>query len=136
MNWPFVLRSTMERESRHNAQFWRSQAEIADQTRTELYAKAQVECEARIRAEVRAAEWEAIAMELVAKGAGRPRLDTPDRPENKVAKKIREEAQGDNTLIAHWNKMAAQMKKDGKTEDEILAAIGWVDANPPTNEAA
>ncbi len=84
----------------------------------------------RVRAEVRAQEWEAIANELIQKGLGRPRVEQAAQPENAVTAHIRDMASGDQNLMQHWNKMASRMRAEKKTDDEIIAAIGWTTADP------
>lgn len=136
MKWPLVWRSTMERESAHNAQFWRSQSEIADKHRDAAIADASAVmrvCENRLRdmsaekerAEVRAQEWEAIAKELIARGAGRPKPEQQTKDENPIAKRIREESNGDASLAAHFWNYARELRNAGKKDEEIVGMIGW-----------
>lgn len=127
-----------ERQER-DATFWKSEYKTAVMrcvglTIAEQRAK---DAEAdRIRAEVRAKEWEAIAMELIARGAGRPKVEGEARERSKVAEKIRAESGGDPALAGHFWKLARKMKAEGKTEDEIVGAIGWETTDPPEQVSA
>lgn len=88
----------------------------------------------RIRAEVRAQEWEAIAMELIQKGAGRPKIDREAEPLSPLAKKIREEAGGDVQLSNHfWKNVVAPARAAGKKDEEIVGMIGWETGDPPSS---
>ncbi len=87
--------------------------------------------DARHRAEVRAEEWEAIAKELINRGAGRPKPDGEAKPESILAKKIREEAAGDPALAAHfWKNVVAPARAAGKKDEEIEGMIGWTTHDP------
>lgn len=150
MTWPLVWRSRLVeaialagearsrateaelRASEYDA--WRNR-EVAAHQRTRDELRRLIENPpsdaALIRAAVRAQEWEAIAMELISRGAGRPTVPREARPENIVAKKIREEAGGDPALVKHWNKMAAELRAAGKSDEEIVGKIGWETTDPP-----
>ncbi len=95
-------------------------------------SRAHAEEQKRLRAEVRAQEWEAIANELIAKGMGRPTIDTPAKEESALARKIRDEAAGDSMLATHfWKNVVAPARAAGKKDEEIVGMIGWTTADPP-----
>lgn len=52
------------------------------------------------------------------------------REKDIVAEKIRAEAGGDVRLIAHWNKLASELRGQGKTAEEIEGMIGWQTGDP------
>ncbi len=57
-------------------------------------------------------------------------IQTP-RSESPIAKKIRDESAGDPSLAAHYWRYVADLKRDGKKEEEIVGMIGWTTADPP-----
>ncbi len=58
----------------------------------------------------------------------------PKEPREKdpVAEAIRAESGGDPKLAAHFSKYARELKRDGKTVEEIAALIGWTSGDPPS----
>ena len=141
MRWPFVWRSSLEAVQATLAGVsevrWDVQARMvrAEQERDAALRRASALDEAdaaRIRAEVRASEWEAIARELIARGAGRPRPEQAEKPESPLAKKIREESGGDPMIQAHyWKNVVAPARAAGKKDEEIADLIGWETQDPP-----
>lgn len=53
-----------------------------------------------------------------------------ERQRDIVLEKIREESGGDPRLAAHYQKLAARLKREGKTPEEIAAEIGWTTESP------
>lgn len=47
-----------------------------------------------------------------------------------VLDKIREEAGGDSRLAAHYQRVAADLRRAGKTPEEIVLEIGWTTESP------
>ncbi len=53
-----------------------------------------------------------------------------ERQRDIVLEKIREESGGDPRLAAHYQKLAARLKREGKTPEEIAQEIGWTTESP------
>lgn len=49
--------------------------------------------------------------------------ETPDEAQSEIAKVIREQSEGDILLANHLRRHARQLKKEGKTPDEIVGAL-------------
>jgi len=47
-----------------------------------------------------------------------------------VVEKIREESGGDARLAAHYTKLAAQLRREGKSPEDIAQEIGWTTDSP------
>lgn len=163
--WPLVWRSTMERriserdkliveptlrearkqardevaqdlrEARNDRTAANIRFEAANKREALALELAQQMEAARIRAEVRAQEWEAIARELIARGAGRPHPDAKERAENPIAKRIREESNGDPSLAAHFWRYVGELRAGGKKDEEIVGMIGWDVVNGTEQES-
>lgn len=107
---------------------------VMEQTATAAVKAAEEADAARVRADVRAEQWEAIAKELIARGAGRPKPEQQEKEENPLAKRIREESNGDASLAAHFWNYARELRNAGKKDEEIVGMIGW-DVVGPEQEA-
>lgn len=130
MKWPLVWRSTASAEySRGYGDGYVEAARVADKfiAAEQSYSRA---THARIRAEVRAEEWEAIARELISRGAGRPHADVT-RTKDIVAEAIRDASGGDAKLAQHyWQNVVAPARRDKKSDEDIVGLIGWTSDDP------
>lgn len=161
--WPLVWRSTMERRelaAENHGRAWveetrrnevgelrrqlsqaqtedvtlRLQREAADKRELSATNETRMADQRRVQAEVRAQEWEAIARELISRGAGRPRPEGDAKPESALAKKIREESGGDAMLQAHyWKNVVAPARAKNMKDEDILGLIGWETHDPPAD---
>lgn len=58
-----------------------------------------------------------------------PQSPAPREP-SPVAERIRQESGGDPKLASHFWKYAAELKKQGKSPEEIAELIGWTTTDP------
>jgi hypothetical protein len=110
-------------DAQADATFWKAQARRSD-------TEANLATLREVAADCRAREWEAIAMELINRGAGRPRPDAVTKKADPIAERIRDESGGDAKVAAHFWTYVAELRKQKKTDDEIVGMIGWTSEDP------
>jgi len=57
-------------------------------------------------------------------------VELAPRQKDPIAEKIHAESGGDPRIAAHFRKLASDLRKDGKSTEEILEAIGWTTKEP------
>lgn len=124
LSWPFVRRSVYEADCNYLRAKIDSEREINAVLRTEL-----IETRSEVRDAnglVKALLQPLLRVKESAPPVPKPELSEDDKKWLEVKKIIREQSAGDFQLAAHLSTYANQLKREGKTADEVAGAlVAW-----------